>query len=254
MLGAYIDRFISRLIMTSIKVFICQHSFLRENSNSRLNRRLHVNTCFILICYFLPTDCDHHIMNLGFLVDGSATVELSGAGNFNKSLEFVANLIKSFDVSENATSPGMVVFSQDPHLTFSFSEYKNSAEATAAAKTASYPNLGRKSGKALNFVRPNLFTESATKDSKPNYLIILTSGVSYDLVKTPSKLLRKENVTIFGIGVGRDYDVDELKLITGDSGTRVYTTSFADLGNLNKRLKKEICQCKLLVYIFFTTS
>lgn len=186
-------------------------------------------------------------MNLGFLVDGSATVELSGEGNFNRSLDFIANLIKSFDVSENATSPGMVVFSEDPHLTFNFSEYKNSAEAAAAAKMASYPNLGRKTGKALNFVRRDLFTESATKDSKPNYLIILTSGVSYDQVEAPSKLLREENVTIFGIGVGKDYDVNELKLIAGANGTRVYTTSFADLGNLNKKLKKEICQCKLFV-------
>ena len=64
----------------------------------------------------LTIDCDHHNMNLGFMVDGSATVELSGEGNFNKSLEFVANFITSFDVSDIATKPGMVVFSEDPHL------------------------------------------------------------------------------------------------------------------------------------------
>lgn len=189
-------------------------------------------------------------MNLGFMVDGSATVELLGKGNFNKSLEFVANLIGSFDVSENATSSGMVVFSEDPHLIFNFSKHKNSADVMAAVKMAPYPNLGRKTGKALNFVRRDLFSESVTQNSKNNYLIILASGVSYDLVKTPAILLREENVAIFSIGVGKDYDVDELKLITGGNGTRVYTTSFEDLGDLNKKLKKEICVCKLILLNF----
>lgn len=198
----------------------------------------------------LTIDCDHHNMNLGFMVDGSASVELSGEGNFNKSLDFVANLIASFDVSENATNPGMVVFSEDPHLVFHFSKHENSANAIAAVKMATYPSRGRKTGKALNFVRRNLFSESATENKKPNYLIILASGVSYDLVKTPAKLLREDNVTIFSIGVGKDYDVNELKLITGDNGTRVYETSFKDLGDLNKMLKKEICQCKLFLFAF----
>ena len=186
-------------------------------------------------------------MNLGFLVDGSATVELSGKGNFNKSLEFVANFIGSFNVSENATSPGMVVFSEDPHLIFNFSKHENLSSATAAVKMAPYPNRGRKTGKALNFTRSDLFSESATQNAKNNYLIILTSGVSYDLVETPAKLLREGNVTIFSVGVSKDVDVDELKLIAGDNGTRVYTTSFKDLGDLNKKLKKEICLCKLLL-------
>lgn len=194
----------------------------------------------------LTIDCDHHNMNLGFMVDGSATVELRGEGNFNKSLEFVANLIASFDVYDNTTNPGMVVFSEDPHLVFNFSEHKNSAEAMATVQMATYPGRGRKTGKALNFVRRNLFSDSATQNNKPNYLIILASGASYDLVKTPAKLLREKNVTIFTIGVGKDYDVDELKLITGDNGTRVYETSFKDLGDLNSKLKKEVCRCKLL--------
>ena len=182
------------------------------------------------------------------MVDGSATVELSGEGNFNKSLDFVANLIASFDVSENAASPGMIVFSEDPHLVFNFSKHQNSEDAMAAVQMASYPSRGRKTGKALNFVRRNLFSESATQKSKPNYLIILTSGVSYDLVRTPAKLLREENVTIFIIGVGKDYDVDELKLITGDNGTRVYETSFTDLRDLNGKLKNDICRCKLFLF------
>lgn len=37
-----------------------------------------------------------------------------------------------------------------------------------------------------------------------------------------------------------DYDVKELKLITGDNGARLYETSFKDLEDLNRYLKKKI--------------
>ena len=75
-------------------------------------------------------------MNLGFLVDGSAAVELSGKGNFNKSLVFVSKLIGSFDVSRNATRPGLVVFSEDPHLVFNFSLYETLSDVMASTQMA----------------------------------------------------------------------------------------------------------------------
>ena len=183
-------------------------------------------------------------MNLGFLVDGSASVELSGKGNFNKSLEFIVSLIGSFDVYENATHPGMVVFSEDPQLVFNFSLYQNSADATAAVRMAVYPNSGRKIGKALNFVRRSLFLERANQRGASNYLVIITNGASYDYVKTPANLLRQQNVTIFSVGIGNDYSIEELVLITGYNNTRVYQSNYKDLGELQKTLKKEICRCE----------
>jgi len=42
-----------------------------------------------------------------------------------------------------------------------------------------------------------------------------------------------------------DYDVKELKLITGDNGARLYETSFKDLEDLNRYLKKKIYNNKL---------
>lgn len=102
------------------------------------------------LTFFVFLDCDHQVMNLGFLVDGSAAVELSGKGNFNKSLVFVSKLIGSFDVSKNATRPGLVVFSEDPHLVFNFSLYETLSDVMASTQMASFPGRGRKTGKALH--------------------------------------------------------------------------------------------------------
>ena len=182
-------------------------------------------------------------MNLGFLVDGSAAVELSGKGNFNKSLVFVSKLIGFFDVSKNATRPGLVVFSEDPHLVFNFSFYETLSDVMASTQMASFPGRGRKTGKALHFVRRNLFGESAIKN-KSNYLIFLSNGASYDFVKTPARLLREQNVTIFSIGIGNNNDVDQLKEIAGHNRTRLYQTNYRELDGLHKKLKQEICHCE----------
>jgi len=182
-------------------------------------------------------------MNLGFLVDGSAAVELSGKGNFNKSLVFVSKLIGSFEVSKNATRPGLVVFSEDPHLVFNFSLYETFSDVMASTQMASFPGRGRKTGKALNFVRRNLFAESVVKN-KSNYLIFLSNGASYDFVKTPARLLREQNVTIFSIGIGNNNDVEQLKEIAGDNRTRLYQTNYRELDGLHKKLKQEICRCE----------
>lgn len=195
------------------------------------------------LTFFVFLDCDHQVMNLGFLVDGSAAVELSGKGNFNKSLVFVSKLLGSFDVSKNATRPGLVVFSEDPHLVFNFSLYETLSDVMASTQMASFPGLGRKTGKALNFVRRNLFAESVVKN-KSNYLIFLSNGASYDFVKTPARLLREQNVTIFSIGIGNNNDVEQLKEIAGDNRTRLYQTNYRELDGLHKKLKQEICRCE----------
>lgn len=84
------------------------------------------------------SDCVHHAMNIGFLVDASASVELSGEGNFNKSLAFVANLIKSFSITRNETHVGMVVFSDNPQLVLDFKRGDALEDAVIAVYNASY--------------------------------------------------------------------------------------------------------------------
>ena len=194
------------------------------------------------------SDCDHHAMNIGFLVDASASVELSGEGNFNKSLAFVANLIKSFSITRNETHVGMVVFSDNPQLALDFKRGDALEDAVIAVYNASYANRGRQTGKALTYVRRYLFSESVMQRNVPNYLVFLTSGTSYDLTKTPASLLRGNIITVFATAVGSDYDVEELKYVTGDNGTRVYKTSFSKLGDVGTVLKMEICKSKCRRY------
>ena len=171
-------------------------------------------------------------------------MELSGSGHFNKTLEFVKGLIEYLDVSKERAHVGLAIFSSDVYQVFSFDDYLNSTEANVAVNGVSFPNQGRHIGKALNYVRHKMFSNSKLRKDVSNYLVFVTAGSSYDLVRTPAKDLRDRNVTIFVVGVGDDYDEDELKEISGNDGSQVYGTSFDGLKDLRKELKKQICLCE----------
>lgn len=177
-------------------------------------------------------------------------MELSGSGNFNKTLEFVKGFIEYLDVSKKIAHVGLTIFSNDVYQVFNFDEYHNSIEASAAVNNVSYPNKGRKTGKALNYVRHKMFSRSKLRKDVSNYLVFLTTGSSYDLIRTPAKDLRDRNVTIFAIGVGDDYDEDDLREITGDNGDLVYGTTFDGLKQLKMELKRQICFCKFVIFFF----
>lgn len=176
---------------------------------------------------------------------------LSGNGHFNKTLQFVKHFIGFLDVSKEKAHVGLTIFSSDVYQVFNFNDYYNSTVASAAVDNVSFPNQGRNIGKALNYVRHKMFSSSQLRKDVSNYLVFLTTGSSYDLVRTPAKALRDRNVTIFAIGVGDDYDEEELMDISGDDGDLVYGTSFDGLVDLQKELKRQICVCKLTVYILY---
>ena len=168
-------------------------------------------------------------------------MELSGNGHFNKTLKFVKGLIKYLDVSKEKVHVGLTVFSSDVYEVFNFDDYYNSTEAIAAMGNVSFPNQGRHIGKALNYVRHKMFSKSRKDVS--NYLVLLTTGSSYDLIRTPARALRDKNVTVFAIGVGEDYDEDDLREISGNDDL-VYGTTFNGLVDLKKEIKRQICVCK----------
>lgn len=183
-------------------------------------------------------------MNLGFLVDASAAVELSGDGNFNKTLDFIASFIESFSVTPNETHVGMVVFSDDLSMELDFNRGSVSSIAVEAVYNATYLNQGRQTGKALTYIRRYMFSDPVHQRAVPNYLVYLTTGSSYDLVKTPAALVRDDNITVFAVGIGNNNDNEELNYVTGGNGTRIYKTSVDRLADVGTLLKRKICESK----------
>lgn len=63
--------------------------------------------------------CDA-VLDLGFVVEASASIEKYGPGNFKRLLQFVSGVIQKFSVSPSKTRVGVVTFGAKTDLLFGF--------------------------------------------------------------------------------------------------------------------------------------
>ena len=99
-------------------------------------------------------------LDLGFLIDGSGSIERSGRGNFRRCLNFVKRFVASFTVSPRYTRVGVVLFSSRRWLIFNFNRYRNKRQIFRAIDAIRYPRGGTRIGSALRFVKYRLFRGS----------------------------------------------------------------------------------------------
>ena len=91
-------------------------------------------------------------VDLGFLVDGSGSIENRGRGNFMHVLDFIKTLISFFPISASQTRVGMVVFSSRPYPIFRFNRYYTMRSVIKAVDRVRYPYGGTMLGRALRYV------------------------------------------------------------------------------------------------------
>ena len=82
---------------------------------------------------------------------------------------------------------------------------RNMADTGGEANTGGEPNTGEALTKAKA-----LFDNDARKGVS-NIALVITRGKSKDDIKGPSQELRNSGVTVFSVGIGKNYDLKELR-------------------------------------------
>jgi len=75
-----------------------------------------------------------------FVIDSSGSIKSS---NFLKVKNFVKNVVRSFDISNNTVRVGLVQFSRYAVLEFDLLRYSNKSDITAAVQALRYHSSGR---------------------------------------------------------------------------------------------------------------
>ena len=70
-----------------------------------------------MITYYMDlfAECKAKV-DLGFIIDGSGSIEAAGKGNFKKELTFVKGITQAFDISKEQTHVGIIVYNQEPKV------------------------------------------------------------------------------------------------------------------------------------------
>ena len=176
---------------------------------------------------------------MGFLVDGSASVQFYGQDNFQKMNDFMKKLSRSFNVSSSNTRVGVIVYSTNSTLAFNLDQYSSINETEEAIDNITYPGGGTFTGQALRDAVTVLFKNDTVRPNITQILVVITDGVSTDDVTLHANSLSSKFVYV--VGIGQNYDLSELKTIAGNKSERVFSAEFDTLQAVANSVRGKIC-------------
>lgn len=178
-----------------------------------------------------------------FLVEGSASVERYGIGNFRALLDFVRNVTVGFSVSRTNTRVAVVVYGTRPEMLFGFNSHTNNgAVFNRLNRGVKYPRSGARVGRALDLARTQLFSRGRRRVSASKVVVVITDGRSMDDVRGPSNALKGMGVRIYCVGVGRYIHNPQLDIMSSTPRkTHIFVADWPHLGVVVNELKNAIC-------------
>ncbi|XP_011617196.2 collagen alpha-1(XIV) chain-like isoform X1 [Takifugu rubripes] len=174
--------------------------------------------------------------DLVFLVDGSWSI---GDDNFLKIIRFLSSTVGALDqIGPDGTQVAIVQFSDDPRTEFKLNSYSDKERLLEAVSSISYKGGNTKTGRAIQHVKDNIFTEEGgVRKGVPKVLLVLTDGRSQDDVNKVSKEMQREGYIVFAIGFA-DADYGELVSIASKPSTR--HVFFVDHLDAFKEIEEEL--------------
>ena len=207
----------------------------------------------MILFYFYPV-CEQDF-DLVFVIDGSGSIDQVQKGNFDKVREFIKQIIDGFEISEERTHVGAIVFSSKQWVKTIFhlkQEYSKDRIYSKIDKMT-YPRGGTNTGKALG-AASNMFRKGDRPD-KPNVCIVVTDGRADDDIRYNAKALKKTGTPgtkVFAVGVGGNFDRSELEAMASKpAGDFVFAADFDKLDEVTQKIKDSACVGELYACYFF---
>ena len=183
-------------------------------------------------------------------MDGSASVNFYGEGNFQLIKESMKSFVGSFNVSNSTTRVGVIVYSTNSTVVFTLNQYSSERDIEGAIDNITYPNGGTYTGKALNDAAKVLFNNETVRGNVSKILVVITDGVSTDDVTGPSALINETGVNTYVVGIGQNYDRSQLLQIVHNVPEHVFQAEFNSLQVAFSRVRETICLGKNTLYMW----
>lgn len=172
--------------------------------------------------------CIGQEIDLAFLIDGSGSVATE---NFDIAKQFVKNIVDPMDISPTTSRVAFIQYADSVTNEFSWSSDKNST-LTAIDGVVYQRQMSTKTGKALNFVKNNVFDSSRASALK--FLVVMTDGKSHDNPVPKAEELRSSGVVVFSIGLTDGADFQEVEEMASSPSSTYFhqAPTFAALDNI----------------------
>ncbi|XP_055985295.1 collagen alpha-6(VI) chain [Sorex fumeus] len=191
------------------------------------------------VCSSSKVDCEIEKVDLVFLMDGSNSIY---PDDFRKMKEFLASVVRDFDVSLNRVHIGAAQFSDSYQPEFPLGTFTGKEEISRQIENIQqlfgYTHIGAALRKVARYFLPD--TGSRIHAGTPQVLLVLTDGKSQDEVAQAAEELRNRGIDIYSVGIG-NVDDQQLVQITGTADKKLTVHNFDELKQIKKRIVRNIC-------------
>ncbi|ELK04409.1 Collagen alpha-1(XX) chain [Pteropus alecto] len=180
-------------------------------------------------------------VDLIFLVDGSWSI---GHSHFRQVKDFLASIIKPFEIGPDKVQVGLTQYSGDPQTEWDLNTFHTKEEVLAAVHSLRYKGGNTFTGLALTHVlRQSLRPAAGPRPEAAKVVILVTDGKSQDDAHAAGRVLKDLDVDVFAVGV-KNADEAELRLLASQPlDVTVHSVpDFPQLGMLAGLLSRLICQ------------
>lgn len=187
--------------------------------------------------------------NVIFVLYTGDDVDKYRKGNFIKQIEFVKGITKCLHADNDDTNVGMVTYADTPDVKQNLHANSTQADLEEELDDLKISGKRRHIGKALQLARRNLLNQSNPNiKGKTKIVVVLTDGASDDDLAVPSFELKRENATIFSIGINR-YKRGQLNEMASEPNSEhVFTVDDYDgLGPVIATLKDAIIKGNIII-------
>ncbi|CAL1535306.1 unnamed protein product, partial [Lymnaea stagnalis] len=188
--------------------------------------------------------CGNTPADVIFMLDSSNSI---WDPDFRQQIEFVRSVAAMFQIGRNLTQVGMGTFGDRPFLQFGLDVYLTKASLLRAIRNVKKSDgLSTATDKAISFLRKFMFqTRFGARTNVPHVAIIMTDGGSDHLLRTLTEAskAKRENITIFAIGVGNKVNVNELQRIASSPHEEYafVVDNFSFLDSIKNKLAVKAC-------------
>ena len=153
---------------------------------------------------------------MGFILDGSGSINDADPNNWSKLLFFIGDIISQ--LPEQGTQVGVVVFSRIAELRIRLNDYHNREMLLHAVRQLSYPRSDTYTAGGLSVARTHLFYEHyGDRDNASNVAVLITDGES--TIDTENTIpnaqgLHRDGIRVICVGIGDGISEEEIRAIS----------------------------------------
>ena len=159
------------------------------------------------------------------MLDSSGSI---GSENFLTMKNFVANVTANFQIRDNSTRVGLILFSSNASIEIPLGSINNAQQLTTAINNIVYTGGLTSTDLALDLI-PTAFINARVNEGIPRIVILLTDGQSNEptLTAQAAPRVHNDNIEVYSVGIGSGINEAELHIIASDPSYVYLITDFS---------------------------